>query len=86
MKTGNPALDSLGEWIDKPHERLRKYSDGTVFILRTKYGTTHVCSLIGNMKTDHSWKAQRYTDGKIFRLTKRNAELAFILLKVVNDN
>lgn len=80
MKTYDELLDSLGEWIDQPHKRLRTYPNGTLFLLRTAQGLVHLCSLSGNIESDDSWKAQRFTDCKVIRLeTLRKGAMAFIL-------
>jgi hypothetical protein len=80
MKTQHAALDALGEWVDKPHIRLRKYQNGTLFLLQAAQGAVHVCELVGNMEKDENWKAQRLSDLKIISLDNlRQGALAFIL-------
>jgi len=63
-----PCISLLADWGTCPHDRLRKFPNGTPFLLRLHTGAVHVCELCGNMESDHSWKARRLTDGKIIRL------------------
>jgi hypothetical protein len=75
-----PSISLLADWCDRPHDRLRKFPNGTPFLLRLHTGSVHVCELCGNMDSDQSWKARRMTDGKYIRL--ENLQCAeFIVLK-----
>jgi len=58
----------LGDWKPRPHDKLRAYPDGTIFLLRLHTGAIHLCELCGNAPEDTSWKARRLSDGKIIRL------------------
>lgn len=60
----------LGQWVEHPHLYLRRYPNGTPFLLLLKTGQIHLCELAGNMDSDESWKALRRTDLKIIRLEK----------------
>lgn len=80
MTTPHDTLDSLGEWIKSPHDNLRKYPNGTLFILRTAQGLYHLCTLSGNMESDQSWKALRHSDARYIRLENlRQGATALIL-------
>ena len=69
----------FGDWKPRPHDRLRKLANGTLFLLRLHTGAIHVCELVRNLPEDESWKARRLSDMKIVRLENlQRAE--FILL------
>ena len=60
----------FSEWTREPHKHLGKgkYKYGTLFLLRTKKGHIHICSLGSMMKTDQSCRALRLSDFKYIRL------------------
>ena len=49
-----PCISLLADWATRPHDRLRKFPNGTPFLLRLRTGAVHVCELYGNMQSDQS--------------------------------
>ena len=77
-----PCISLLTGWSTRPHDRLRKQPNGTLFLLRLHTGAVHVCELCGNMESDQSWKARRLTDGKVIRV--ENLKRAKFILITAN--
>lgn len=69
----------FGQWMLRPHEHLRTYKNGTLFLLRSRTGKIHLCELFGNLPTDESWKARRLSDGKILRLENQHRAECLVL-------
>ena len=84
-QNGSPVRSTglFGAWTSRPHDRLRKYDNGTMFLLRLHTGAIHVCQLYGNLPDDESWKAKRLTDHKVIRL--ENLQCAEFMLLSPND-
>jgi hypothetical protein len=73
-------LERIGNWINEPYKTLREYPNGTIFLLKMITGQIHICQLTGNIDTDQSWKAHRYSDRKTIRLENFKKAKAVILL------
>lgn len=79
MKKHIKELTELGEWIKLPHELLRSYPGGTLFVLRTAQGARHLCRFHGMLESDVSFRFQRLTDGKFQRLENLHGAKILIL-------
>ena len=80
MVTFDDALSAIGDWRDNPNDRLRRYPDGTMFLLRTSHGRVDLCWLVGNMEGDENLTAQRLSDLKIVSLRKQRIGSTFLVL------
>jgi len=83
MSECNEEMDSVpsmhDNWISDPHIYLRNYPNGQVFLLKLRTGAIHACELTGNIPSDDSWKAQRLSDLRIFRLEKQTGAKVIVL-------
>lgn len=69
----------FGPWQPRPHVYLRPCSIEAVFLLKLRSGAIHLCQLYGNLPTDRSLKALRFTDCHIFRLENLHGASCILL-------
>ena len=70
----------LGNWIEDPYNSLKSFNDGTLFLLKTKLGNIHLCTLSGNMESDISLKAYCHSRCKYIRIENQKKAKALVLL------
>jgi len=64
-------------WITNAKDKLKRYNNGTEFLLQIKNGTIHFCRLVGNIPEDDEVKAIRLSDTKYIKL---NNDSDFVIL------
>ena len=66
-------------WHKFPNEGLKEFDNGTLFLLKSKNGTIHVCCLHGNSVEDKDWMAIRLSDFEVIHLkNQKDSTYAFV--------
>ncbi len=76
----------LIEWSKEPPTvLLRKFPNGTLFLLKLRNQCIHVCRLVGNLPADEDWKFLDLSNYRTYCLEKKKFSRCSIILHSVDD-